>query len=121
MKINAIQKHGISINIMGHPKETFLCSTCLELFLACSSLFKPAITCYWLFHFLQKTKSQNVLTYKFTVNQLLQKSASVIISGTAFLNYKLAQMVWYYKAGQVIQSRAIFITKWDNFYYKVRQ
>ena len=52
-------------------------------------------------------------------NQLLQRSASVIISGTAFLNYKRGK--WYYKVRQVIesrtiflQSRATFITRWDN-------
>ena len=56
---------------MGHPKETWLCSTCLELFMACSIIFKLAKACYWLFHFLKATKSQNVLTYKFTINQVL--------------------------------------------------
>ena len=60
--------------------------------MACPSVFKLAMGCYWLFHFLQATKSQNVLTYKFTINQLLQKSASVIISGTALLNYKERQV-----------------------------
>ena len=80
------------MNIMGHPKEAFLCSNCLELFMARPSVFKLAMGCYWLFHFLQATKSQNVLTYKFTINQLLQKSASVIISGTALLNYKERQV-----------------------------
>ena len=95
---------------MGHPKETFLCSTCLELFLARSNLFKPATTYYWFFHFLQVTKFQNVLTYKFTINQLLQRSASVIISGTTFLNYKAGQMVLQRRAGS---------TKYGNFYYKV--
>ena len=77
----------------GQSKETFVCSTCLELFLACSSLFKLAVACYWLFHFLQATKLQNVLTYKFTINQFLQRSASVITNGTAFLNYKVGQVV----------------------------
>ena len=74
-------------------------STCLELFLARSNLFKLAMACYWLFQFLQVTKSQNFLTYKFTINQLLQSNASVVISGTAFLNYKAGQVV--------LQSRAV--------------
>ena len=99
------------MNIMGHPKEAFLCSNCLELFMARPSVFKLAMGCYWLFHFLQATKSQNVLTYKFTVNQLLQKSASVI-SGTALLNYKERQME--------LQSWADN-TKKGNFCYKVGQ
>ena len=64
MKINAIQNHWISINIMGHPKETSLCSTCLELFLARSSLFKLAMACYWFFHFLQATKLQKPTSTK---------------------------------------------------------
>ena len=76
-------------------------STCLELFLACSNLFKLAMACYWLFQFLQVTKSQNFLTYKFTINQLLQRNASVVISRTAFLNYKAGQVV--------LQSRAVNI------------
>ena len=74
-------------------------STCLELFLACSNLFKLAMACYWLFQFLQVMKSQNFLTYKFTINQLLQSNASVVMSGTAFLNYKAGQVV--------LQSRAV--------------
>ena len=84
---------------MGKPKETFLCSTCLELFLARSCLYKFAIACYWLFYFLQMTKSQNVLNYKFTINQLLQKITSVIISGKAVLDYKTGQAVLQNRAG----------------------
>ena len=38
---------------------------------------------------------------------------------TAFLNYK-SEAKWYYKVGQVLQSRVIFITKKDNN-YKVGQ
>ena len=74
MKISVVQNQWISVNIMGH-----LCSICLELFLTRSSLFKLVMACYWLFHFLQKTKSQNVLPYKFTVNQLLQSSAVQVL------------------------------------------
>ena len=61
-------------------KETFLCSACLELFLARSSLFKLTMAYYWLLHFLQATTSQNVFTHKFDLTQLLQRSASVIIN-----------------------------------------
>ena len=97
---------------MGYAKETFLCSTCLALFLARSNLFKLAMACYWMFYILQKTKLQNVLTYKFTINQLLQMSASVIMSGAAFLNYKAGKVVLQCLAGN---------TKYGNFYYKVGQ
>ena len=61
--------------------------------MARSNLFKLGMACYWLFHFLQVTKSQNVFTYKFNINQLLQRTAGVVISGTAFLNYKVGQVV----------------------------
>ena len=64
MTINAIQNHWISINITGHPKETFLCSICLELFMERSSLFKFAMAFYRLFHFLQVTKSQKSTSTK---------------------------------------------------------
>ena len=69
-------------------------------------------------HFLQGTTSQNVLTYKFTLNQLLQMSTSVIIKQDRFFELQ-SEAKWYYK-GQVLQSRVIFITKWDNN-YKVLQ
>ena len=83
----------MSINIMGHLKETLLCSTCFELFLARFNSFKLAVACCWLCHFLQVTKSHNVLTNKLTINQLLQRSASVLISRTASSNYKAGQVV----------------------------
>ena len=90
---------------MGHPKKAFLCSTCLELFLARSSLFKLAMACYWLFHFLQAMKSQKSTS----------TSASVIISGTAFLNYEQGQVVLHLKVGQfLLQSRATFTVRWNN-------
>ena len=95
---------------MDHPKETSLCSSCLELFLARSNLFKLAMTCYWLFRFLQAPKPQNVLTYKFTITKLLERSASISISGTAFLELQNGQVVLQSRAGN---------TKYDNFYYEV--
>ena len=45
------------------------------------------------------TESQNVLTYKFTINQLLQKITSVIISGKTVLDYKAGQVVLQNWAG----------------------
>ena len=100
-------------------KNSFLCSTCLEFFLACSSLFKLAVACYWLLHFLQATASQNVLTYKFTLNQLLRRSASVIIKQDSFFELQ-SETQRYYKVGQVLESRAIFVTKWGNNYNVVQ-
>ena len=77
------------------------------------------MACYWLFHFLHATASQNVLTYKFTLNQLLQRSASVIIKQDSFFESQ-NEAKWYYKVGQVLQSRGIFITKWDKNYKVVQ-
>ena len=77
------------------------------------------MACYWLFRFLQATTSQNVLTYKFTLNQLLQRSASVVIKQDSFFELQ-SKAKWYYKVGQVLQSRVIFITKWDNNYKVVQ-
>ena len=73
-------------------KETFL----LHLFVVVSSLssyFKLTIACYWLLHFLQAT------TYKFTLNQLLQRSASVIIIQDSFFELP-SEAKWYYKVAQ---------------------
>ena len=55
---------------MPTKKEAFLCSTCLELLLARSSLFYLVMACSASFHFLQATPSQNILICKFTMNQL---------------------------------------------------
>ena len=101
-------------------KEKFLCYTCLELFLAFSSLFKLTMACYWFFHFLQATTSQNVFTYKFTLNQLLKRTASVIVKWDSFFELQ-SEAKWHYKQGQVLKRRTIFITKWGKFYYKLEQ
>ena len=76
--------------------------------------FQPFPVCYGLFRIvplLQGTTSQKILTCKFTINQLLQRSASVIIKQYSFFE---------------LQSGANDITKqdryqWGNFYYKVGQ
>ena len=101
-------------------KEKFLCYTCLELFLALSSVFKLTMTCYWFFHFLRATTSQKVLTYEFTLNQLLKRSASVIVKQDRFFELQ-SETKWYYKVGQVLKRRRIFITKLGKFYYKLGQ
>ena len=95
-------------------KEKFLCYTCLELFLAFSILFKLTMACYRFFHFFQSTTSQNVLTYKVTWNQLLKRRASVIVKRDSFLELQW-EVKWYYKVGQVLKRRTIFITKWGVF------
>ena len=77
-------------------KEVFLCSACLESCLACSSLFQLVMACSRSFPFLQATTSQNVFTYKFTINQL---QASVII-------------MW--DSPDILQSKASAITKWGS-------
>ena len=55
----------------------------------------------------------------FTLHQLLQRSASVIIKQDSFFELQ-GEARWYYKVGQVLQSRVIFITKWDNNYKVVQ-
>ena len=73
------------------------------------------MTCFKPFHFLQAAKSQNVLTCKFTVNQLhvdfVTRSASVVMKCDSFKQGR------YYKMGQVLQNGATFFTKW-GYYYK---
>ena len=76
---------GISANVIGRPQRR-----------KCSA---------WV-HFLQVTTSHNVLTCKFFINQLLQRSASVIIKrGCCFELQSRASG---------IESRAV-PTKWRNF------
>ena len=77
------------------------------------------MACYWLFRFLQATTSQNVLTYKFTLNQLLQRSASILIKQDSFFELQ-SEAKWYYKVGQVLQSRVVFIIKLDSNYKVVQ-
>ena len=77
------------------------------------------MACYWLFRFLQATTSQNVLTYKFTLNQLLQRRASILIKQDSFFELQ-SEAKWYYKVGQVLQSRVVFIIKWDSNYKVVQ-
>ena len=64
-------------------KETFFVALVCSFFIL-SDLFKLTMACYWLFHVLQATTSQNVSTYKFTLNHFLQMSAGVIIKQDSF-------------------------------------
>ena len=56
-------------------------------------------------HFLQATKSQNILTCNFTVNQLLKRSENSL--------YKAGRLFWITKQGN-------FTTKWGNNYKVVQ-
>ena len=78
-------------------------------------MFQPLLACYRLFcvaPFLQATTSQNVLTSKFTINQLHED----FITKNCKHHYKVGKL----KVGYVLQIGAC-ITKRDNFYLKVRQ
>ena len=101
----------MTINIIDpHQEGGFLCSTCLELFLARSSLFQLAMVCSASFHFLQVTAPQDFSTCNFTMNQLYVD----FITKNCKRHYKVGQV------GQVLQI-GTGITKRDNFYLKVRQ
>ena len=67
--------------------------------LAHSRLFQLAMACSKSFHCLQATKSQNILTCNFTINQFLQRSVRVFIKQGSFFE---------------LQRGAIFTTKWGN-------
>ena len=69
------------------------------------------MACSVSFHFLKGTTSQNVLTSKFTINQLHVD----FIRKDFKRHYKVGQL----KIGQVLQTAGI--TKRDNFYLKVGQ
>ena len=100
----------------GYPKKGGV--SLFHLFGVASGTFYPFSACYSLLRvirLLQATTSQNVLICKFTINQLLQRSASVIIKRIKrdrFLNCK---------AGQAVLPSREGAFKWDNFYYKVGQ
>ena len=66
------------------------------------------MTCYWLFHCLQATTSQNVLSHKFTLTEFLQRSASVIIKSHSFFELQ--------SEAKRLHIGATFITKWGNNY-----
>ena len=69
-----------------------------------SRLFQLAMACSQLFHCLQATKSQNILTCNFTINQLLKGSVRVFIKQYSFFE---------------LQSGAIFTTNSGNNYKAV--
>ena len=84
------------------------------------------MACSRSFHFLQATTLRNVLTCKFTINQLLQRSARVIIKRDSFFELQrgasgIAKQGRYYQVEQFLsKSGATFITKWANNYKVVQ-
>ena len=97
-------KH-LSMSLLAYKEEGFHCFTWLELLLARSRLFQLAMACSQTFHCLQATKSQNILTCNFTINQLLKRSVRVFIKQDSFFE---------------LQSGTIFTTKWGNNYKVVQ-
>ena len=101
MKINTIQNQ-TSINVIPRLQRKF---TWLKLFLARSRLFQLAVTSSELFYCLQATKSQKILTFSFTINQLLSRSVRVFIKQDSFSE---------------LQSGIIFAAKSGNNYKVVQ-
>ena len=114
IKINAIQNHWMTINVIGGPPRR-------RLFLvlhvwSCFWHIPASTSLLWLvprsFIFFQATASHNVLTYKLTMNQLHVDFITKHCQG----HYKVGQL----KVGQVLQI-GTGITKRGNFYLKVGQ
>ena len=80
-------------------------NTFSQLLLARSRLFQLAMVCSQWFHCLQATKSHNILTCNFTINQLLKRSVRIFIKQESSFE---------------LQSGAIFTTKWSNNYKVVQ-
>ena len=95
----------LSMSMATHKEAGFFCSSC----------FKSLLTCYGLFQVVQLSTCndiQNVLTCKFTINQLHVD----FITKECKRYYKVGQL----KEGQVLQSGAGF-TKLGNFFHKFGQ
>ena len=82
--------------------------SCFWLNCACSSLLRLVPDC---FHF-QKRWFHRMFRLANSCQILLQSGATSCV---------VNQGKWHYKVGQVLQSRAIFITKWEKLYLKVGQ
>ena len=104
----------MTINFIGHtPRRLFFCSTCLEMFLACYSLFQLDTSLFGVVPFFtSNVMSQNVLTFKFTINQLHVG----FITKDCKYHYNVGQL----KVGFVLQIGP-GITKQNNFFKKVGQ
>ena len=109
IKINAFQNHWMTINVIGRPARRRLFF--VPLVWSCFWYFPASSSLLWLalrrFIFLQATASLNVLTCKFTMNQLHVDCKR---------HYKVGQL----KVGQVLKI-GTGITKQDNFYLKMGQ
>ena len=86
-------------------KKVFHCFTCFVLLLARCRLFQLALACSLSFNCLQATKSQNIVTCNFNINQLLKRRVRVSIKQDSFFE---------------LQSGATFTTKWGNNYKVVQ-
>ena len=91
--------------LLPYKEEGFSFFHLIRVALARSRLFQLAMACSQSFHCLQATKSQNILTCNFTINQLLKRSVRVFIKQESFFE---------------LQSGAIFTTKWGNNYKVVQ-
>ena len=101
------------MSLVAHQEGDF---SLFYMFEVVSGTFQPLLACYGLFRvvsfFFQATASHNVLTYKFTMNQLHVDFITKHCQG----HYKVGQL----KVGQVLQI-GTGIIKRDNFYIKVGQ
>lgn len=127
----------MSINVIGCPQRReagFFCSTCyLELLLARSSLSQLVLACSGMFFFFTRDDVTDCLDLQINFKSTSYKFYSIVgqallDSGAALMYYKEGQVLQqsvaafrYYKIEQVLLQRRESITKWDNFYDKVRQ
>ena len=116
----------LSISWVTHRRVSFvpLVWSCFWHVLACSSLLWPVTGCSTIY----KRQSHRMfwLTNSLKIN--FYKGAQVLLkAGQLFWTTNRGK--WYYKVGQVIQSRALlsllqsgatFITRWDNNYKVVQ-
>ena len=98
-------------------KKAWLCSACLELFLAQLRLLQLVTTCSRLFPFSKAMVSQNVSTCKFMLD--------IVTKWDNFLCCKPGEMAlqsrtgitkqgnFYYKVGKTLSQSGVGITKWD--------
>ena len=94
------------MSLLAYKEEGF---SFFQLIGVASSMFQTfqlAMACPQSFHFLQATKSLNILACNFTTNQLLKRSVRVFIKQESFFE---------------LQSGAIFTTKWGNNYKVLHQ
>ena len=97
----------MSISAIGRPQRWRFSLFCLLLGIV-SGLSQPVISCYGSFHFLQMTKSRNILPCIFIINQL---HADFITQWDSFFKLKIGASGSYCKARQPLLQRGAIITK----------